>query len=95
MDATPFRGLEGAYSSGNGCIFLLVEMTIPNPGAGKDGRVAFTHNNVNENAGNLYYEDYSSSEWGQFGFGGTGICYCTAEVWADWNGFWAPWGSPL
>jgi hypothetical protein len=90
--AAPFPTLAGAYSQGNGCVFLLLEMSLPNPGVSL-GRVAFTHNDVSANSGTLWWGDYSAQEWGTYGFNGTGINWATGTAWSEWSTFWAPWGD--
>jgi hypothetical protein len=92
VSAFPWPGIS-FYSQGRGCVFLLLEMTLPN--GGSDGRVAFTHADVDDLAGTVYYIDVSSTDWGVYGFNGTGICWATAEAWGGWAPFWGPWGNPF
>lgn len=90
-NAYPWPGLAHAYPTGSGCVFLLIEMTQPN--GDKQGRVAFTHNPVDQNSGVMYMFEFDEDDRGQYGFNGTGINYASGSAWNEWSVFWQPWGN--
>ena len=92
--AAPFINLSGFYYNGLGCVMFLLECTPPY--GSNDGRVAFIHRgDLGYGSEYIYNIQYDSSQWGNYGFLGTGINYTTTDVWDGWNDFWAPWGDPI
>lgn len=96
VSASPFIGLGGEYSDGYGCITLLWPCQ-GDPTNGGD--VNFDHvQSLNgygytgmENDAENYWVYYLPNAWGHYGFGGTGINYCTSAVWSIWSTCWDQW----
>ncbi len=92
--AAPFPGLQSFYPNGLGCVMVLLECTPPSGAA--DGLVAFIHKpDLGYGGATLYNRAFDSTEWGNFGFLGTGINYGAGEIMDSWSTFWAPWGDPI